>query len=377
MNAGWYISGAGHVALIILVLFGGLFAADRLPEVTVAEVSVITEAEFAALTPKASAPEIATDAPAVTPPDAEEAAPETPAENTPPEVSEPAPVEVPETPAEPVVEAPTLVPEADVQDQAPVVPLPPTDIDGSAPQPDAVAAPAPRVAPVPQVAPPPVTEAAPQVVEDTSPAPEAPPEPPVEEEKPAAPEEASDRIVTEAEEVKEYAPASSMRPKSRPPKPVRTAETPKETPKETPREQPREEPKPKADPLADAVAAAVAEANTPRPSAPKGPPLTGGEKDALRVSVSQCWNVGSLSTDALGTTVVVSVTMAETGVPDTGSIRLVSSSGGSDAGAQQAFEAARRAIIRCGSRGFPLPVEKYDQWREIEMTFNPEGMQFR
>ena len=69
--------------------------------------------------------------------------------------------------------------------------------------------------------------------------------------------------------------------------------------------------------------------------------------------------------------------MLETGVPDSGSIRLVTFSGGTEAGAQQAFEAARRAIIRCGARGFPLPVEKYSQWRDIEMTFNPEGMQFR
>jgi hypothetical protein len=27
--------------------------------------------------------------------------------------------------------------------------------------------------------------------------------------------------------------------------------------------------------------------------------MTDGEKDALRVAVQQCWNVGSLSTDAL------------------------------------------------------------------------------
>jgi hypothetical protein len=87
--------------------------------------------------------------------------------------------------------------------------------------------------------------------------------------------------------------------------------------------------------------------------------------------------VGSLSTDALGTTVVVQVSMNQDGTPMSDSIRLVSSSGGSGGAAQQAFEAARRAIIRCGARGFPLPVEKYSQWRDIEMTFNPEGMQFR
>lgn len=366
LRFGWYISGAGHVALIFVVLFGGLFAGERLPEVTVSEVSVISEAEFAALMPRGAAPEIATDAPEVVEPEAEDAAPEAPAEDAAPEVSEPEPVEVPDAPDEPVTETPDPLPQAVIIEDAPAVPLPPTDIDGTAPEPDAIAAPAPRVAPVPQVAPPPVAEAAPEIIEDTAPAPDEPPEEVVEEEtEPAAPDEASDRIVTEAEEIQNYAPASSMRPRSRPARPVRQAETP------------REEPKPAEDPLADAVAAAVAEANEPEPAAPRGPPLTGGEKDALRVSVGQCWNVGSLSTEALGTTVVVAVSMAETGKPDTGSIKMVSFSGGSEGAARQAFEAARRAIIRCGARGFPLPVEKYDHWRDIEMTFNPEGMQFR
>ncbi|MGR3684765.1 MAG: energy transducer TonB, partial [Paracoccaceae bacterium] len=41
------------------------------------------------------------------------------------------------------------------------------------------------------------------------------------------------------------------------------------------------------------------------------------------------------------------------------------------AAARQAFEAAKRAIIRCGSRGYDLPQEKYSQWQDIEMTFDP------
>ena len=73
------------------------------------------------------------------------------------------------------------------------------------------------------------------------------------------------------------------------------------------------------------------------------PPMTQGERDALRVAVQQCWNVGSLSSEALRTTVVVSVEMSQDGRPDSGSIRMVSSSGGGEA-AKQAFEAARRAI---------------------------------
>lgn len=69
--------------------------------------------------------------------------------------------------------------------------------------------------------------------------------------------------------------------------------------------------------------------------------------------------------------------MAQDGTPITGSIRMASFSGGSEAAARQAFEAARRAIIRCGARGFDLPAEKYGQWQEIEMTFNPERMRVK
>jgi hypothetical protein len=108
-----------------------------------------------------------------------------------------------------------------------------------------------------------------------------------------------------------------------------------------------------------------------------GPPLTAGERKAFQGALQQCHNVGSLSTDALGTTVVVGVSMTQDGKPVTSSIQLVSSAGGSAGAAKQAFEAARRAIIRCGARGFSLPVEKYSQWRDIEMTFNHEGVQFR
>ena len=77
------------------------------------------------------------------------------------------------------------------------------------------------------------------------------------------------------------------------------------------------------------------------------------------------------------TTVVVAVNLSPEGRPESGTIRMLSSSGGSGDAAKQAFEAARRAIIRCGASGFDLPAEKYDQWRDIEMTFNPERMRIK
>ena len=106
-------------------------------------------------------------------------------------------------------------------------------------------------------------------------------------------------------------------------------------------------------------------------------PLTSGEKSDMIFAVAQCWSVGSLSTEALATTVVVGVQMTEEAKPIVSSIRMLSFSGGSDRAAQQAFQAARRAIIRCGASGYGLPKEKYGQWREIELTFNPERMRIR
>jgi hypothetical protein len=123
---------------------------------------------------------------------------------------------------------------------------------------------------------------------------------------------------------------------------------------------------------------AVAQAQeTPSAAAPSGPPLTGSELEGLRVSVGRCWNVGTLSTEATETVVTAFVRMNRDGTPDNGSIRMLSYDGGSEAAAKRVFDTARRAIIRCGARGFPLPVEKYGQWREIEMTFNPEGVFWR
>ena len=164
LRQGWYISIAAHLALLVLVLFGGLLARDRMPEVSVADVALISEAEYAALTPSGPAPEINSDVPEIAPP-VEDVIPEAPTAETQPERSDPETVETPEAPPdEPELTVPEPTPDAIVEDEAPDVPLPPTEIDGTAPLPDQVAEPAPRVAPIPQVAPPPLAEVAPERV---------------------------------------------------------------------------------------------------------------------------------------------------------------------------------------------------------------------
>ena len=135
----------------------------------------------------------------------------------------------------------------------------------------------------------------------------------------------------------------------------------------------------------DALTQALEEALGPTPPgagadggggrASAGPPLSRGEKDGLRMQIEACWNIGSLSRDAQRTAVTVAFEMTPAGMPDAETVRLVGAEGGSDAAAAQAFEAARRAILRCALQqdGYRLPAEKYARWREIIIEFRPQG----
>ena len=131
-----------------------------------------------------------------------------------------------------------------------------------------------------------------------------------------------------------------------------------------------------AEPATEAVTEDVTE-DTGNQDAPLGPPLTAGETDALRVAVKQCWALGSLSSEAMRTTVTVRLDVGQDGRPDTGSIRMTGFDGGPQAAAELMFEVARRAIIRCGKNGFSLPQDKYDQWKDLELVFDPNGMRMR
>ncbi len=370
MNTGQYISGVGHIGLIGWLLLGNVFAPAPEPfEVT--EVAVISPEEFERITGAQQPPETESEAPTppqpVQPAEPEErpvAQPEEPPARPDPD---PVPVSPPqETP--PDVARITPPDPAEVTGQPPVIAPPPQEevVDAPKEAPRPTPRPAPRVAPEPVAAPEP--EARPDDVAREEVRKDESGETRKEESEATAPEEAAREIVTEAEEDPARAPVSSLRPKTRPPAPKK-AEVKPSAP---------------ADDMRSAIEKAVADAandNTPAPAdsplAPAGPPLTAGEKDALRVAVQRCWNVGSLSSDALGTTVVVTVRLSDDGKPDTGSIRMLSHSGGSAESAKQAFEAARRAIIRCGASGFDLPKDKYAQWRDIEMTFNPEKMRIK
>lgn len=358
LHLGHYVSGSAHVLLIGWVLFGGVFRSDPDP-FEISGVEMISLSDFEALfapenvpapetfveTPVA--PEVTENAPEIAPTQDRELVTVPTPEPLPtipdaiPEVSEPSPPtpfipETPLAPEAPVIEPPSAAPEQAVRPVArPVRRVAPTAVE--APDPDL------QIAEIDQAPTAPSEDAS-----ATEEAPEA-----------TAREEAVTEIPTEPQDVA-AAPIKSLRPKLRP-----RAATPPATAPTTEPSTPD-----------DSVAAALAEAQAETPARPSGPPLTFGEKEALRVSVQQCWNV-DVGSQAANVVVTLGMSLDRDGRVIGGSLRRLSATGGDDRAQNAAFEAARRAVLRCQRGGFDLPIEKYDHWRDIEMTFNPENMRRR
>lgn len=358
MHAGHVISGAGHLALIGWVFFGDVFS-DVPDPVEFTEVAVISGAEFAAMMEARQVPEVIEE---VAQPAAPEAVPEAPEVDVAPE-----PPETPPAPAEPVTPAAETPPE--VSEAAPEAPEPPAEIAPEAPEvaESPVEEQVERIAP--EAAPAPDTEAEEITPQEAVVPDEAPEQTPEEPQEAAEPPQAADRIATEADEAPKAAVTRSLRPPARRPEaPSRTAQT----------DAPAQSAETDAQSDTDAAVQAALEAaqSSAQNDVPTGPPLSSGEKDALRLAVQGCWVVDPGASWAR-VTVTVGMSMQESGKLVPGSLSLISSEGGDASAVEAAFQAARRAILRCQKGGYDLPVEKFGQWKEIEMTFNPERMRIR
>ena len=82
-----------------------------------------------------------------------------------------------------------------------------------------------------------------------------------------------------------------------------------------------------------------------------------------------------MSREAQRVSVSVQFEMTRDGLPIEDSVELIGHDGGSDAAAAQAFQFARRAILRCALQkgGYQLPPEKYARWRRTIVDFRPQG----
>lgn len=121
--------------------------------------------------------------------------------------------------------------------------------------------------------------------------------------------------------------------------------------------------------VADALSAAIG-----RTAIQSERPMTDPERERLLTNINRCWNVdpGSVAARVI---IEVGFNLSREGMVE-GEPRLLSSDGDQSA-TSTALEAARRAILRCQRGGYQLPADKYDQWKEIVLVFDPAGLRLR
>ncbi|WP_435141348.1 energy transducer TonB [Pseudopelagicola sp. nBUS_19] len=356
MHIGHYISGAAHASLIGWAVFGATFRSDP-PPLEVSEVTVVTTKEFEAVLRSTQAPSLTTDVAVPIIPAVDVQTPEMLSRmDNPMTAATASTTEISVPDSIPDLNGLTAPDPTEVIEKAPVMSVPDVDTAFAIPKVASrpVARPVQRVAPVPVAQPKPDTTINDTLQEAIKPDESGKIAEKIMEE--TAPEAAATEIITEPKSEKAdntAAPLSSLRPRARPMAGVN------------------------ADGRADAaVAAALAEAGisdtTPTPS---GPPLTTSEKDGLRVAVRDCWvvDVGSRAADV---TVTIGFSLEKNGKVR-GDIRLINAEGGDDTASGAAFQAARRAVLRCEKAGYDLPKDKYDHWRDVEITFNPDNMRLK
>ncbi|MAS42402.1 MAG: hypothetical protein CML46_09510 [Rhodobacteraceae bacterium] len=403
---GLWVSAGVHGALVALVIFGGpLFQADEAQAVRIADVDIISGAQFDAMVSTAPegprgetaplvAPREGTDAPAPEGLNADAPPARAPgaAAPAPDRAEAPArPDAAPERPTPPAsrplnnAPAPTAPVETPSGVASMSLPLPAGPDRPDAPQRDApvtpdAAAPRPsdRVAPTPAPKSPVIAEAD-KATPESRPTLDTTPTPPRPETQAAAPKEAAAQIVTEADEQSDQdtrAPVASAPPAGRPVPPSRSApaeqpqtEVAAAEPEKKPETRPAEKPAPK--PAAQSGGGGTA---APRQTtqAALGPALTSGQVEGVKLGIQQYWRQNRVITLPNYEELVVTLRMTlDRSGKMVGQPSFVSPRSPSDPRWKVAMDAARIAAQRAGSKGFDLPAESYERWKVIEVVFNP------
>jgi len=239
-----------------------------------------------------------------------------------------------------------------------------TDTPKPAPEPPKPAPPKPAAAapPPPQAEPPPPTPEPPKPAE---PEPTPPPPEPTPEPTPEPPKEA------------EAPPPPAPKPRARPtpPKPTETAKVEQKTP-----DQLKSTADSNFDP--DRIAALLDRSKPTGSTAASQEPeafgaeearnpsmiMTQSELDALRSQVQRCWNLPVGWTNPAEVTVTIRFKLNQDGTVN--GVPSIEQYPASQYGTVAA-EGAVRAVLQCGP--YQLPLEKYDQWSEVQMRFSPQG----
>ena len=380
MDIGVKISGTAHAILISIAIFGApIFSSDEENPIQISEVSLISLEEFELLTKEnmpvfQSEPEPEVQEPELEP-EVQEPEPE-------PEVQEPEPEpEVQDPEPEPEVQEPK--PEPEVQEPEPEVQeiINESDSDLIAPiadednlgelTPEFNENAAPKAAEIISD----VSNEAPEepadigALEDTSfekvnGADEEKLEIELNENTPA--EESTTQIVTEAEEQKsDLVPSRTSKPKSRP----KNLKTTKEIAIK-PKLKPKEVVEAEKDTTAESILESLKEKKEPEPFLNLTPAQKESVGNIIRNKMRLCWNPPVGVENGLTNVMILGLKFDIDGKLVESPVNLTPNSG---VGSLQAFEAARRAVIRCSPYN-ELDPEIYDGWKELNLKFNPKNM---
>ena len=382
MDLGVKISGTAHAILIGIAIFGApIFSADEENPIQISEVSLISLQEFELLT-KENTPIFQTEPePEVQEPEPEpevqepEPEPEVQEPEPEPEVQEPEPEpEVQEPEPEPEVQEPE--PEPEVQEiisdseTDPVAPITDQDNLGEL-TPEFNENAAPKAAEIISD----ISNEAPEEpadmnsIQDTSfenvsGADEDKSEIEVIENTPA--EETTTQIVTEAEEQEsDLVPSRTSKPKNRP----KNLKIVKEI-KTKPKLKPKEVVEAKKDATAESILESLKEKNEPEPFLDLTPAQKESVGNIIRNKMRLCWNPPVGVENGLTNVMILGLKFDIDGKLVESPVNLTPDS---EVGSLQAFEAARRAVIRCSPYN-ELDPEIYEGWKELNLKFNPKNM---
>jgi len=300
--------------------------------------------------------------------------------------------ELAETTAAPPAEPPTPVPDPARESPAPVPDTPaPEPEPAPEPDPEAGAEPAPgeparpEPAAAPSPAPKPAPPPPPQPTQTAEAAPESAPAPRPE---PAAePDAAPEQVAAQAPAPPRPAPKPQVRLPDTPQREDIAASEPEDrltsilkdverdlSQRRRARETAQEDPEEAAEKKDKAAEPASGEPapDQPQQRTPKASDrLTASQIDAIRHQLQQCWNVPAGARDAANLVVEIAVRLNRDG-----SVRhaeIATTERMDDSFYRAAAESALRAVRICSPLE-GLPVEKYESWREMRLTFDPEQM---
>ena len=109
-----------------------------------------------------------------------------------------------------------------------------------------------------------------------------------------------------------------------------------------------------------------------QPVAPLGPQLTTSEIDVVKQQIEHCWSPSAAAKEAHDLVVDITAEVADDG--RVVSAQITSTARMGDPFYRAAAESALRAVLNPQCSPLKLPPEKYQQWKTLDLTFNPKDL---